>query len=88
MLDIRENKGDFMTIEAIRDNIHQHVGNEVVVTYNEGRNKVSHCRGKVVEVYHNIFIVMDKEHKMSFSYYDVLTRTAKITFKRKKNVKF
>ena len=76
-----------MTIEAIRDSIHHHIGNEIIVTYNEGRNKVSHCSGKVGEVYHSIFIVMDKEHKKSFSYYDVLTQTAKISFKRKKNVK-
>ena len=28
-----------MTIDAIRDDIHHHMGNEVVITHNEGRNK-------------------------------------------------
>ena len=70
-----------MTIEGIRENIHEHVGNEVVVTHNEGRNKISCCKGRVVEVYSNIFIVMEQNNKRSFSYRDVLTETVKITFK-------
>ncbi len=70
-----------MTIEAIRDSIHDNVGNQIEVIHNEGRNKISHYKGKVVEVYRNIFIVMDHDSKRSFSYYDVLTNTVKISFK-------
>ena len=70
-----------MTIEAIRDNIHHNMGNDILVIHNEGRNKISHYKGKVVEVYNNIFIVLDHNNKRSFSYHDVLTETVKISFK-------
>ena len=48
-----------MTIDAIRDNITSHMGNEISVIHNEGRNRILEYHGKVVEVYHNIFIVLD-----------------------------
>lgn len=70
-----------MTIDGIRDSIHNNVGNQIDVIHNEGRNKISHYRGKIVEVYRNIFIVMDNNSKVSFSYHDVLTETVKISFK-------
>ena len=70
-----------MTIEAIRDSIHHNVGNRVQVIHNEGRNKISRYEGRVIEVYRNIFIVMEHENKRSFSYHDVLTETVKVSFK-------
>ena len=70
-----------MTIEAIRNNIHNNMGNEVKIIHNEGRNKILEYRGRVVEVYRNIFIIMDHNSKRSFSYHDILTDTIKISFK-------
>lgn len=70
-----------MTIEAIRNNIHNNMGNEVKIIHNEGRNKILEYRGRVVEVYRNIFIIMDHDSKRSFSYHDILTDTIKISFK-------
>ena len=70
-----------MTIDAIRDNITNHIGNEILVIHNEGRNCILEYHGKVVEVYPNIFIVLDDGGKKSFSYHDVLTETVKISFK-------
>ena len=70
-----------MTIEKIRDNIHHHVGNVISVTYNEGRNKVTRYEGRVIEVYHSIFIILDHDSKRSFSYCDILTETVHISFK-------
>ena len=70
-----------MTIEAIRDNIHNHIGNEVKITHNEGRNRILEYEGKVIEVYRNIFVIMDKDSKRSFSYRDILTDTTKVSFK-------
>ena len=70
-----------MTIEAIRNSINDNVGNEVSVIQNEGRNRYSCYEGRVVEVYHNIFIVMDNNSKRSFSYRDVLTKSVVISFK-------
>lgn len=70
-----------MTIEAIRDNIHNNMGNEVKIIHNEGRNRILEYKGKVVEVYQNIFIILDHDSKRSFSYHDILTETIKVSFK-------
>ena len=70
-----------MTIEKIRSNIHNNMGNVAVITHNEGRNKIQEYEGEVIEVYQNIFIIMDNNNKRSFSYYDVLTDTTRVFFK-------
>lgn len=72
-----------MTIEKIKMSINDNLGNEVKIVHNEGRNKIYEYRGKVIEVYDNIFIVLDSNNdsKRSFSYYDVLTDTVKVSFK-------
>lgn len=72
-----------MTIDAIRENIVKNKGNSIKVVHNEGRNKIYEYSGKLVEVYPNIFIVKVEDNKKSFSYYDVLTNTVKISFKCK-----
>ena len=71
-----------MTIEKIKRDINNNLGNNIKVIHNEGRNKIYEYNGKVVEVYNNIFIVLDNDSdsKRSFSYYDVLTKTVQISF--------
>ena len=70
-----------MTIDKIREDINNNMGNVAVITHNEGRNKIYEYEGTVVEVYRNIFVIMDKHSKRSFRYYDVLTDTTKVSFK-------
>ncbi len=70
-----------MTIETIRNSIYDNMGNKVRVIHNEGRNKIIRYEGRVIEVYNNIFIVLDDKGKRSFSYHDILTKTVKISFK-------
>lgn len=70
-----------MTIEKIRDDIHNHMGNVAKITHNEGRNRIMEYEGEVIEVYRNIFIIMDQNSKRSFSYHDILTETIKVSFK-------
>ena len=72
-----------MNLEKIRRDINKGLGSDVIVTHNEGRNKIYEYEGKVVEVYNNIFIILDKKdaRKKSFSYYDVLTEAVKVSFK-------
>ena len=72
-----------MTIDAIKRDIRKNIGNSIRVVHNEGRNKIYEYNGKIVEVYPNIFIVKVSDAKRSFSYYDVLTNTVKISIKRK-----
>ena len=47
-----------MNIEKIRRDINKGLGSDVIVTHNEGRNKIYEYEGKVVEVYNNIFITI------------------------------
>lgn len=70
-----------MTIEKIRNDIHKQMGNVAKITHNEGRNKILEYEGKVIEVYRNIFVIMDNNSKRSFSYHDVLTDTTRVSFK-------
>lgn len=72
-----------MTIEKIKENINENLGNEMVIIYNEGRNKINEYSGRLIEVYNNVFIILDDRNfsKRSFSYYDVLTKTVKISFR-------
>ena len=70
-----------MTIEKIRDDIHKHIGNVAKITHNEGRNRILEYEGKVIEVYRNIFVILDNNSKRSFSYHDVLIDTTKVSFK-------
>ena len=70
-----------MTIEKIREDIHNNVGNVAVIMHNEGRNKILKYKGKVIEVYRNIFVILDKDSKRSFSYNDILTDTTRVSFK-------
>lgn len=70
-----------MTIEAIRDNIHNNMGNVAKIIHNEGRNRILEYEGKVIEVYSNIFIILDHDSKRSFSYHDILTETIRVSFK-------
>ena len=70
-----------MTIEKIRANIYDNMGNVAKIIHNEGRNKILEYEGEVIEVYRNIFVILDKDSKRSFSYHDVLTDTTKVSFK-------
>ena len=72
-----------MTIEKIKNSINDNLGHDVKILHNEGRNKIYEYRGKVVEVYDKIFIVLDRDNdsKRSFSYHDVLIETVKVSFK-------
>ena len=70
-----------MTIEAIRHNIYDNMGNEVEIIHNEGRNKITYYEGRVVEAYRNVFIILDHNSKRSFSYHDILTDTVQVSFK-------
>ena len=75
-----------MSIEKIKSNINSNLGREILIVHNEGRNKIYEYSGKLVEVYNNIFIILDKNnfYKRCFSYYDVLTENVKVFFEYEK----
>lgn len=70
-----------MTIEKIKNNIDNKLGDNVKIVYNGSRNKREEYSGVITETYNYIFIVklLSSETK-SFSYRDILTNTIEIFF--------
>lgn len=72
-----------MTLQEIKSKLNDNVGNNVVIRYNLGRNKVEKYKVKIKETYRNVFVVelvsQEKQVK-SFSYADVMTKTIKIEY--------
>lgn len=71
-----------MTRAQVKEQLHEYLGESVVIKYNLGRNKYEQYRVKIKELYNNIFLVQtDSDNKIkSFSYNDIITKTIKIKF--------
>jgi uncharacterized protein Veg len=72
-----------MNIETVKNELNNHIGKEVVIRYNLGRNKVEKYHAVIKELYNNIFLVelmnINNEIK-TFSYSDIITNTIKIDY--------
>ena len=69
-----------MTIDTIKRNISDNIGNKVRVKFNMGRNKIEEFEGTVKELYNFIFILETDRERKSFTYSDVLTKTVELHF--------
>ena len=72
-----------MTIEKIRKELENHIGKEVVIKYNLGRNKVEKYKVVIKKLYNYIFLVElnnNYNEVKSFSYSDIITKTIKIDY--------
>lgn len=72
-----------MTIENIRKELGNHIGKNVVIKYNLGRNKVEKYHVKIKELYNYVFLVElnnNFNEVKSFSYSDIITKTIKIDY--------
>lgn len=72
-----------MTIESIRKELGNHIGKEVVIKYNLGRNKIEKYHVTIKELYNYVFLVeMNNNFNevKSFSYSDIITKTIKIDY--------
>lgn len=71
-----------MTINEIRNDLRQHIGDKAVINYNLGRNKYEEYHVVIKELYDYIFLVEDIKNAgvKSFSYSDVITKTIKIDY--------
>ena len=68
-------------IAEIRSKLNEHIGKEVIIKYNLGRNKFEKYNVTIKELYDNVFLVeLNTNEKKSFSYSDVLTNTIKIDY--------
>lgn len=70
-----------MTIEKIKNNIDNKLGDNVKIIYNGSRNKKEEYSGIIKETYDYIFIVkLLSDEIKSFSYRDILTNTIEVFF--------
>ena len=70
-----------MTISEVKSELNNHIGKEVTIKCNLGRNKYEKYNVVIKELYSNIFLVELKENLVkSFSYTDVITSTIKIIY--------
>ena len=73
-----------MTIEKIKEQLNNHLGEQATIKYNLGRNKTAKYEGIIKSLYNHIFIIETEDNKIikSFSYSDVITKTIKIDYKK------
>ena len=69
-----------MTIEKIKENLSENLGNKVRIVFNIGRNKTEEFDATIKELYNFIFIVKTEKENKSFTYSDVLTNTVELHF--------
>lgn len=69
-----------MTIYEIKKDLSNHLGEEVLIKYNLGRNKFENYKVIIKELYDYIFLVENKSGIKSFSYSDIVTKTIKIDY--------
>ena len=71
-----------MTVNQIKDDLNKHLGKDVYLKYNLGRNKYEEYEVKIKKLYNHIFLVELKDNNIikSFSYTDVITKTIKIIY--------
>lgn len=69
-----------MTLYEIKKDLGEHLGKEVSIKYNLGRNKYEKYKVTIKELYDYIFLVENNMGVKSFSYSDVVTKTIKIDY--------
>lgn len=72
-----------MTIDSVRKDLENHIGKEVTIKYNKGRNKVEKYHVVIKELYNYVFLVElnnNFNEVKSFSYTDIITKTIKIDY--------
>ena len=68
-------------IEKIKEDLNNHLGKNVKIKYDLGRNKFEEYDVVIKELYNHVFIVKLKNEELkSFSYADVITKTIKINY--------
>lgn len=76
--------GDKMNIDIVKEELNNHIGEDVTIKYNLGRNKYESYNVRIKELYNYIFLVeMIDDNNLevkSFSYSDIITETIKIDY--------
>lgn len=67
-----------MSKMTIIRNLMKHIGDELVIKYNLGRNKYEIYRVRLKKLYDNVFIVEDNNLIRCFSYSDIIMKNIRI----------
>jgi uncharacterized protein Veg len=70
-------------IEKIKENMGEHIGEEVKIIFNGGRNRVEEYNAVITQMYNFVFTVQlknDTNEVKSFTYSDILTQTIEIYY--------
>ncbi|HRX14433.1 MAG TPA: Veg family protein [Eubacteriales bacterium] len=62
-------------IDKARQTVEDYFGKEVAIRYNKGRNRICHYKGKITQMYDNIFVVTIYNEifdRLSCSYSDIV----------------
>lgn len=72
-------------IEKIKEKMEEHIGEEVKIVFNSGRNRIEEFNAIIMQVYNFVFVVQlknDVNEVKSFTYSDILTQTIEIYYKK------
>lgn len=70
-----------MTIEKIKNDLTNHIGDNAIIKCNLGRNKFEEYNVVIKDIYKHVFTVkLNNNELKSFSYSDVITSTIKINY--------
>lgn len=72
-----------MTLEKIKEDLKNHLGQKVRIKYNLGRNKYEEYEACIKEIYSRVFLVELSENKSitkSFSYSDIISKTISLKY--------
>jgi len=68
-------------VDEVKNKLNEHIGKEVIIKYNLGRNRCEKYHVVIKELYDNVFLVeSNSNEKKSFSYSDIITNTIKIDY--------
>ncbi|HHT37947.1 MAG TPA: hypothetical protein GXZ95_00855 [Mollicutes bacterium] len=73
-------------IEKIKNNLKEHLGEEVKIVFNSGRNRVEEYNAIITQMYNFVFVVKlidGVNETKSFTYSDILTQTVEIQYQQK-----
>lgn len=71
-------------IEKIKENMEGHIGEEVKIVFNGGRNRIEEYKAVITQMYNFVFVVKlnnEVNELKSFTYSDILTQTIEIYYK-------
>ena len=69
-----------MNLDLTKNEIKNHLNDEVSVYVSALRNKSFSFKGKIIKIYPNIFIVANSEFQKAISYSDIASKDVKITY--------